>query len=80
VLLVPDSALAADQSDEVAMTVAPNGTVVPKIVQTGALDNGLREIMAGLEPNDRVNIDGLMRAQPGTKVTPQTGTITATSN
>jgi multidrug efflux system membrane fusion protein len=76
-LLVPDSALAADQSDEVAMTVAPDGTVVSKIVQTGDMSQGLREITAGLTPNDRVIIEGLMLVRAGAKVTPEQGSITA---
>jgi membrane fusion protein, multidrug efflux system len=35
----------------------------------------LRVIQSGLEASDRVVIDGLMRAMPGSKVTPQDGTI-----
>ena len=77
VLLVPDSALQADQSNQVVMTVAPDGTVVPKIVQTGDLVDGLREIQSGLSPSDKVVINGLMRAYPGTKVSTEPGTITA---
>jgi RND family efflux transporter MFP subunit len=76
VLLVPDSAVLPDQSDELVMTVAPDGTVVPKVVQTGGLQGGLREIEAGLGRNDRVIIDGLIRATPGAKVTPKQGKIT----
>jgi RND family efflux transporter MFP subunit len=75
VLLVPDSALVADQSNKLVMTVAADGTVVPKQVETGPLSDGLRIITGGLAPTDRVIINGLMRARPGTKVTPQAGTI-----
>ena len=75
VLLVPDSALQADQSNQELMTVAPNGTVVAKIVTTGALVNGLREIDSGISPADKIVINGLMQAWPGTKVTPQPGSI-----
>jgi multidrug efflux pump subunit AcrA (membrane-fusion protein) len=35
----------------------------------------LRVIQSGLEPGDRVVIDGLVRAIPGTKVAPQDGAI-----
>jgi hypothetical protein len=75
VLLVPDSALVADQSNKLVMTVAADGTVVPKQVETGPLSDGLRIITGGLAPTDRVIINGLMRARPGTKVAPQAGTI-----
>ncbi|HYP62333.1 MAG TPA: efflux RND transporter periplasmic adaptor subunit [Acidocella sp.] len=77
VLLVPDEALQADQSNQVLMTVAPDGTVVSKIVTTGALVEGLREIESGISPSDKIVINGLMRAWPGTKVTPELGSITA---
>jgi membrane fusion protein, multidrug efflux system len=74
-LLVPDAAIIPDQSQNLVMTVAPNGTVVPKIVQTGDLRGGLRVIRSGLAPTDRVIIDGLMHAMPGTKVAAQTGSM-----
>jgi RND family efflux transporter MFP subunit len=79
VLLVPDTSLQADQSNQVVMTVAPDGTVVPKIVQTGDMIDGLREIQSGLSPSDKVIINGLMRAYPGMKVSTEPGTITASA-
>jgi RND family efflux transporter MFP subunit len=74
-LLVPDEAVSTDQSRKLVMTVAADGTVVPKPVEVGALSDGLRIISAGLAPTDRVIINGLMRARPGSKVTPQPGSI-----
>ncbi|HZV04963.1 MAG TPA: efflux RND transporter periplasmic adaptor subunit [Gemmataceae bacterium] len=73
--LLPDSAVVLDQSQHLVMTVAPDATVKPKIVTTGDLRGGLRVIRSGLDANDRVVIDGLVRAIPGTKVAPQDGTI-----
>ena len=58
------------------MTVARDGSVVPKVVELGELDHGLRVVRSGLDANDRVIINGLVRARPGTKVTPVAGTIT----
>jgi len=49
--------------------------VKPKIVTTGDLRGGLRVIQSGLEAGDRLVIDGLAHAIPGTKVAPQDGTI-----
>ena len=80
VLLVPASAIAADQSELFAMTVAPDGTVVPKPVTVGEMEDGLRVVESGLAPNDRVIIDGLMRAIPGSKVVPVPGTIRASGS
>ena len=76
VLLVPAAAVVPDQSRQIVMTVAADGTVVPKAVETGDLYHGLRVIRSGLAANDRVVIDGLVRVRPGIKVTPVNGTIT----
>jgi multidrug efflux system membrane fusion protein len=73
--LVPDSAVVLDQSQRLVMTVGSDATVKPKIVTTGDLRGGLRVIQSGLDATDRVIIDGLVRAIPGTKVAPQDGTI-----
>jgi RND family efflux transporter MFP subunit len=75
-MLVPASAVVPDQSRQMVMTVAADGTVVPKPVETGDLYRGLRVIRSGLAANDRVVIDGLVRVRPGIKVTPVAGAIT----
>jgi membrane fusion protein, multidrug efflux system len=75
VYLLPDAAVMLDQSQRLVMTVGPDATVKPKIVTTGDLRGGLRVIQSGLEASDRVVIDGLVRAIPGTKVAPQDGVI-----
>jgi RND family efflux transporter MFP subunit len=75
VYLLPDAAVVLDQSQRLVMTVGSDATVKPKIVTTGDLRGGLRVIQSGLEPGDRVIIDGLVRAIPGAKVAPQDGTI-----
>jgi membrane fusion protein, multidrug efflux system len=75
VYLLPDAAVVLDQSQRLVMTVGPDATVKPKIVTTGDLRGGLRVIQSGLDAADRVVIDGLVRAIPGTKVAPQDGTI-----
>ena len=75
VFLLPDAAVVLDQSQRLVMTIGGDATVKPKIVTTGDLRGGLRVIRSGLEPGDRVIIDGLVRAMPGAKVSPQDGTI-----
>ncbi|HKF73148.1 MAG TPA: efflux RND transporter periplasmic adaptor subunit [Stellaceae bacterium] len=74
-ILVPDAAVVTDQSRKIVMTVLDDGTVKPKVVRTGPTYDNLRIIRSGLEPNDRIVIDGLVRARPGAKVTPQPGKI-----
>ncbi len=75
VLLLPDSALLTDQARKIVMTVKEDGTVVPQMVRLGPMIDGLRVIRSGVSATDRVIINGLMRARPGEKVTPQPGTI-----
>jgi membrane fusion protein, multidrug efflux system len=79
-LLLPAAAVMPDQSREVVMTVAPDGTIVPKPVETGGLHHGLRVIRSGLAPTDVVVIDGLVRVRPGARVTPAAGTIVASAD
>ena len=74
-LMVPDAAVLLDQSQRIVLTVDADGTVVPKPVDTGDLRDGLRIIRSGLTPEDRVIIDGIVRAVPGGKVAPQDGAI-----
>lgn len=74
-LLIPDSAVVTDQSRKVVMTVDGEGKVVPKVIRPGPLFDGLRVVRSGLEPGDRVIINGLIRARPGITVSPQPGEI-----
>ncbi|HWM32541.1 MAG TPA: efflux RND transporter periplasmic adaptor subunit [Methyloceanibacter sp.] len=77
-ILVPDAAVVTDQSMKLLFTVAPDGTVVPKPVELGQVtDDNLRIIRNGIEPSDEVIINGLLRARPGQKITPEQGTIQA---
>jgi membrane fusion protein, multidrug efflux system len=74
-LLVPASAVVPDQSQDTVMIVGDDGKVRPRIVQTGTLYRGLRIIKSGIKPDDRVIIDGLMLARPGSPVVPMDGAI-----
>jgi multidrug efflux system membrane fusion protein len=74
-LLVPDSAVLPDQSQHVVMTVSADGRVAPKRVEVGEIRDGLRVIRSGLVPSDRVIVEGLLHAAPGSKVAAQDGTI-----
>lgn len=79
-ILVPDEALVSDQSRKLVMTVNADNVIAPKVVRPGPTHDGLRIIRSGLSPDDKIVIDGLLRAHPGAKVTPQPGTITAAAS
>lgn len=74
-LLVPDSAILADQGGRMVLTVTEAGLVAPRPVQLGALVDGLRIVRSGLTAQDRVIIGGLHRARPGAPVAAQAGRI-----
>ncbi|HEY7689795.1 MAG TPA: efflux RND transporter periplasmic adaptor subunit [Dongiaceae bacterium] len=76
-ILVPDSAIVADQSNKIVLTVAQDGKVVPKLIRPGPMfdELGLRIVREGLEPTDRIIINGLLRARPGAQVSPVDGKI-----
>jgi len=75
VMLVPDSAIASDQSRKIVFVVAEDGTVGVKLVELGPLVDGLRVIRSGLGPTDRLVIEGLPRARPGQKVKAEDGVV-----
>jgi len=69
-LLLPDTAVATDQSRKIVFVVKDDNTVEARPVVLGPLDEGLRVIGEGLKPDDKVIVDGLQRARVGAKVTP----------
>ncbi len=78
-LLVPDTAVTTDQTRKLLLVVDEEGTVAAREVELGPLANGLRVIRSGLEPTDRVVIQGVQMAIPGQKVRPEEGQIAAAS-
>jgi len=74
-ILIPDSAIVTDQSHKIVLTVTGDNTVVPRVIRPGPTYQGLRIVRNGLAATDTIIIDGLMRARPGAKVTPQPGKI-----
>jgi RND family efflux transporter MFP subunit len=73
-LLVPDQAVVTDLSRQVVYVVS-GGVVAQRVVQLGALVDGLRVIRSGLQPTDSVVISGVQRAHPGERVQAVAGRI-----
>ena len=67
-LLVPDAAVGTDQNERYLMTVDASGTVQTRPVKLGRLFGELRVIEQGVDAADRVIVNGLQMASPGTKV------------
>ena len=69
-LLVPDAAIGSEQVRKFVFVVDGENTVKQKYLVLGTLQGNLRVVKSGLEPDDRVIVNGLMRARNGAKVTP----------
>ncbi|MFP4168639.1 MAG: efflux RND transporter periplasmic adaptor subunit [Desulfonatronovibrionaceae bacterium] len=69
-VLVPDSALGADQRGSYVLSVDKEDQVQYNSVHTGPRIQGLRVIRSGLKPHSRVVVKGLQQARPGAKVSP----------
>jgi RND family efflux transporter MFP subunit len=70
-LLVTERAIGSDQSGRYLLTVNSENVVEKKPIRMGQLVDGLRVIEEGLQPDDRVVVNGLQRARPGAKVDPE---------
>lgn len=75
--LIPDLAIVSDQARKIVFTVNDENTVVATPVTLGPIIDGLRVIKSGLQPADRIVIEGLANpaVRPGAKVVPTDGTI-----
>lgn len=78
-LLVPDEAIGTEQTRKFVLVVDEENVARSKYVTLGSVTDGMRVIKTGLTPKDRVIVNGLMRARPGAKVTPQEAPVTAAS-
>lgn len=76
-LLIPDAAIGTEQVRKLVLVVDAENVARPKYVMLGPVVDGLRVVKDGLAATDRVVVNGLMRARPGTKVTPTLGTFAA---
>lgn len=70
-LLVEERAVSADQRGEYLLVVDEKNVVQYRPVKLGLHEGGLRAIEHGLHPNDRVVVNGLQRARPGSVVNPE---------
>jgi multidrug efflux system membrane fusion protein len=76
-LLIPDATIVSDQASKIVYTVGPDNKVLSKTVVLGAMYEGLRVILEGLVPTDRIIIAGVANpyVRPGAVVNPKDGVI-----
>ncbi|MCB5194952.1 efflux RND transporter periplasmic adaptor subunit [Deefgea salmonis] len=77
-ILVPERAVMQSQADHIVMTVDKDNKVVPKPVTLGSIYQGQVVIKTGLNPGDKVIVEGHMKAPPGSIVKPIAASSPAT--
>jgi len=71
-LLVPEEAIGSEQTRKYVLVVGADNAVSERFVTLGqATADNMQVVKTGLDPDDRIIVNGLMRARPGQKVTPQ---------
>ncbi|TWT73073.1 efflux RND transporter periplasmic adaptor subunit [Allorhodopirellula solitaria] len=73
-VLIPDSAIGTDQSSQFVFIVL-DGKIEQRTVEVGPLVHGLRVVRSGIEGNEDLVIEGLLKASEGLEVTTVEGTI-----
>jgi RND family efflux transporter MFP subunit len=68
-LVVPNRVVSSDQVGSYLLTVGPDQKVRQQRIETGPVQDGFRAVLAGLDANSEVVIDGLQNAIPGNSVT-----------
>ncbi len=74
-LLVPEIALGVDQAGRYLLIAGEGDIIEQRSVTLGPPYGTLASITDGLEPDDRVVVNGILRARPGAPVTPLMTTI-----
>ena len=70
-LLVTERAIDTDQGQKILYVVNDKSEVHSRPIRVGALHDGLRVIEEGLQPGERVIVNGLLQVRPGIPVTPK---------
>lgn len=80
-LLIPDSAIVADQMKKIVFVVGDDGVVKAAAVTLGPIYEGLRVVKSGLQASDKIVLDGLANpmVRAGAKVVTQPGEIKPTA-
>jgi multidrug efflux pump subunit AcrA (membrane-fusion protein) len=70
-IMIAERALGVSQSQHYVLVVGANNEVEYRPVEVGLLTGGMREILSGLEADERIIVTGLQRVRPGATVAPK---------
>lgn len=76
-LLISDRAVGTDQDRKFVMVVGADNKAMYREVRLGASAGGLRIVSAGLQPDERIVVNGLQRVRPGMLVQPMPASASA---
>jgi len=74
-VLVPESAIGADQSDRYVYVLNQDGNAERRSIQLGTKQGSLRVVTEGLSAGEKVIVNGLLLVRPGKPVKPQETTM-----
>lgn len=64
-VVIADSAVGTDQNRKFVYVIGADGKAAYRPVKLGPLSNGMRVVRAGLEPGEKIVVNGLQRVRPG---------------
>jgi RND family efflux transporter MFP subunit len=70
-IVVTEKAIGTDQAQKFVLTLTQSNTVAYAPVKLGPVVNGKRVVREGLQPGDKIVVNGLQRVRPGAAVAPQ---------
>jgi len=70
-LLITERAIDTDQGQKIVYVVNDKNEVLSRPISLGALHDGLRVIAEGVQPGERVIVNGLLQVRPGITVAPK---------
>lgn len=70
-MLIRERAIRKNLDEKFVLVVNAENTVEERPIKVGSLKDGMRVVLAGLKPDDRVIVEGTQRARTGSPVTPR---------
>ena len=70
IVMIPERAVMQQQADKLVLTVDANNVVVPRPVKLGLSVDSMVLVEAGLKAGDKIIVDGMIKARPGSPVKP----------
>jgi RND family efflux transporter MFP subunit len=70
-VLVEEAAIGTDQAQKFVLTLTASNTAAYRPVKLGPLVDGKRVVREGVQPGEKIIVNGLARVRPGMPVTPQ---------